>query len=148
MQRFYYKNIIKKYSDLSLNPDNDIFVTRDLPFTDYRSKPNNISLSNDVESDDLKVESLKWKFEVDYRSWGIKDISVFLPPQTIKIIGTQETWTNSGADDATYEPKDLSIDVDISQMDTELAGDIRLGISSVVPRSVELHDNKIIVNFN
>jgi hypothetical protein len=135
MDKKAYKNIIKKYSDLSLRPDDNTFISNSFPAEDNRA-------SHNREVQNLKIQSLQWKYEIDARSWGIKDISITVPPQVVKISGVEEVWSDND-----YEEKPFEDSIDLSKLEVEVEATKTLGKHSIFPNMAEIYDDKIILHF-
>jgi hypothetical protein len=85
--------------------------------------------------------SIIWSVEYEYRSWGIKSISPYVPDQKVVVTFEKDTGMN-------YE--EFEKEIQLKNVETEfIPADLGSSPSlSLSPSELEFDDNKIIVRFN
>jgi hypothetical protein len=62
-----------------------------------------------------KIE-IKWQFNVEHRSWGVKSIYIIVPDQNLQVCWSQENPVTGDCEDVdeTVEIKDCEVEFDIA----------------------------------
>lgn len=85
---------------------------------------------------DVQPVTIKWQVEFEMRSWGIKDISVYVPDQEVTLMFTIADQNGDEVEkEATFQLTDIK---------TNMGYDYN---SMVSPSTLNIHDNKIEVEF-
>ena len=82
---------------------------------------------------------LKWSYEIDARSWGIKDITVMVPEQTLNF-EIEEDDENGDA-----VGKDMSLKIERPKIEYERSGEHGLAL---YPTKIEVYRGKVTVFFH
>ena len=102
-----------------------------------------------IGSHDVKPGSgtvtIEWKFEIEMRNYGIKDISIYAPDQTVKAVITRynEETDEEEETEETFELKDIKIEgyVDnYSKIVNFLSG-------GIFPKELEIWKNTTMLSF-
>lgn len=82
--------------------------------------------------------SIKWTLELEIRSYGIKDIMIRVPDQTI----TTSVWRYDEETDEEY-PEDITIEL----KDVKVENDSSMTHGETFPKKVEIYQGKATVEF-
>lgn len=80
---------------------------------EYNETDIELDLYGEYSNVTTKIVFLKWKYELEYRSWGIKNVSITIPDQ--KIYVEIEVEDENGD----YERKDIVIELKNIEMEGE-----------------------------
>lgn len=105
------------------------FETPDLEIS-FHGHPNPV-----LNTMDAKVQMLHWGLEFEVRDWGVKNIMIIVPDQTVLVYGNH-------VNPDTLEDEDVEVELELKDIETTT-----LESDSISPHEIEYYKGKVTVSF-